>query len=84
MKGELQMKATDTVVVKMDIEGSEWPILRRWLSNPEMPLIVDELFVEVHYNHPSMWNYLVRSPGKMRKKLLADLRWHGFYAHFWP
>lgn len=88
MKEELQLKATDTVVVKMDIEGSEWPILKRWLSDPEMPLIVDELFVEVHYNHPSMWNYHWFRFGKITrqnaKNLLADLRWHGFYAHFWP
>ena len=47
MKEKLRLKATDTVVVKMDIEGSEWPILRRWLIDPEMALIVDELFVEI-------------------------------------
>nr|ABR17281.1 unknown [Picea sitchensis] len=88
MKEELRLKATDTVVVKMDIEGSEWPILRRWLSDPEMPLIVDELFVEIHYNHPSMWDYHWFRFGNITrqnaKELLADLRWHGFYAHFWP
>ncbi|KAH9317255.1 hypothetical protein KI387_019024, partial [Taxus chinensis] len=54
MKKELQLTTADTVVVKMDIEGAEWGILRKWMDDPEMPLIVDELFVEVHYANPSM------------------------------
>ncbi|KAH9317047.1 hypothetical protein KI387_018816, partial [Taxus chinensis] len=42
IKEELRLTPADTVVVKMDIEGSEWPILRKWMEDPEMPLIVDE------------------------------------------
>lgn len=88
IKEELQLKATDTVVVKMDIEGSEWPVLRRWINDAEMPKIIDELFVEVHYNHPSMANFGWESNGEITKEnakeMLGDLRWHGFFAHFWP
>ncbi|CAI5528770.1 unnamed protein product, partial [Closterium sp. Naga37s-1] len=51
---ELQVTPEDTVVVKMDIEGSEWDIFQAWLDSPLMPRVIDELFVEVHYNHPSM------------------------------
>lgn len=91
IKEELQLKATDTVVVKMDIEGGEWPILRRWINDPEMPKIIDELFVEVHYHHPSLANYAsygCENHGEITKQnakeMVGNLRWHGFFAHFWP
>lgn len=88
IKDELQLKETDTVVVKMDMEGSEWPILRRWINDPEMPKIIDELFVEVHYNHPSLAMFRWESHGEITKEnakeMLGDLRWNGFFAHFWP
>lgn len=88
IKEELQLKATDTVVVKMDIEGSEWPVLKRWNDDPEMPNIIDELFVEVHYNHPSMhvygWHNFGQITRQNAKDILGDLRWHGFFVHFWP
>lgn len=88
MKEELNLTASDTVVVKMDIEGSEWPILNRWVEDPEMPLIIDELFVELHYAHPSMssfgWDNFPQFSREDAKRLLADLRWRGFYAHAWP
>lgn len=88
MKEELNLQASDTVVVKMDIEGSEWPILKRWIEDPEMPLIIDELFVEVHYADPSMssfgWDMFRPFTREDAKRLLADLRWRGFYAHAWP
>jgi len=87
IKEELQLKPTDTVVVKMDIEGSEWPVLRRWINDPDMPKIIDELFVEVHYNHPSMamwdWGNFGDITKQNAKEMLGDLRWHGFFAHFW-
>ncbi|CAM6102223.1 unnamed protein product [Calypogeia fissa] len=87
IKHELKLKPEDAVVVKMDIEGSEWPVLTSWLNDPEMVQIVDEIFVEVHYKHSSMYNFNWHRFGKARgeaKRLLADLRWKGFYAHFWP
>ncbi len=54
IKETLKLKATDTVVVKMDIEGNEWSILEKWLADSDMVDIIDELFVEVHYYHPSV------------------------------
>eukprot|EP00246_Nothoceros_aenigmaticus_P009798 TRINITY_DN2567_c0_g2_i1.p2 TRINITY_DN2567_c0_g2~~TRINITY_DN2567_c0_g2_i1.p2 ORF type:complete len:352 (-),score=51.82 TRINITY_DN2567_c0_g2_i1:346-1401(-) len=88
IKEELKLKAEDTVVVKMDIEGAEWAILKRWMNDPEMVAIVDELFVEIHYDDKSMWDFHWRRfTPKTRidaKKLLAELRWKGIYAHFWP
>lgn len=87
IKEELQLKPTDTVVVKIDIEGSEWPILRRWIHDPDMPKIIDELFVEVHYSHPSMamfgWENFREITKQNAKDMLGDLRWRGFFAHFW-
>lgn len=88
MKEELKLKASDTVVVKMDIEGSEWPILRRWMQDADMASIVDELFVEVHYDHPSMrgyhWARFAPVTREEARALLAELRWRGFFAHAWP
>ncbi|GLJ54260.1 hypothetical protein SUGI_1164040 [Cryptomeria japonica] len=88
IKEELRLTPADTVVVKMDIEGAEWPILRDWINDPQMPQIVDELFVEVHYANPTMsifgWDSFAPITRDHALNLLADLRWHGFYAHFWP
>ncbi|KAL2641938.1 hypothetical protein R1flu_009525 [Riccia fluitans] len=87
IKEELNLTAEDTVIVKMDIEDSEWPILERWLNDVEMVQIIDEIFVEVHYNHKSMFNYNWNKFTHQRhqaKRLLADLRWKGYYVHFWP
>lgn len=88
VKEELKLKADDTVVVKMDIEGAEWAILTRWMNDPEMVAIVDELFVEIHYDEKSMWDFhWARFAPRTRKEaklLLAKLRWKGIYAHFWP
>lgn len=88
MKEELKLTPADTVVVKMDIEGAEWPILTRWMDDPEMPRIIDELFVEVHYAHPTMsvfgWDSFAPISRHDASTLIADLRAHGFYAHCWP
>lgn len=87
MKEDLKLKAEDTVVVKMDIEGAEWPILQRWINDPEMASIIDELFVEVHYTHPSMFDFgwnLFTHPREEAHKLLANLRARGYFAHAWP
>ncbi|CAI5941798.1 unnamed protein product [Closterium sp. NIES-65] len=86
---DLQLKEEDSVVVKMDIEGYEWEILQHWISNPCMAAIVDELFVEVHYHHPSMtefmWTeeYFIHTRDDATR-LLTDLRKAGFYVHPWP
>ncbi|CAI5976957.1 unnamed protein product [Closterium sp. NIES-64] len=86
---ELQLTEDDTVIVKMDIEGAEWAVLHGWLAIPHMPAIVDELFVEVHYHHPSMHAF-TWTPDKFNRtldettRLLTDLRRAGFYVHPWP
>ncbi|CAI5507315.1 unnamed protein product [Closterium sp. Naga37s-1] len=86
---ELQLTEDDTVIVKMDIEGAEWAVLHEWLAIPRMRAIVDELFVEVHYHHPSMEAF-TWTPDKFNRtldettRLLTDLRRAGFYVHPWP
>ncbi|XP_073387999.1 uncharacterized protein [Physcomitrium patens] len=88
MTETLDLKAADTVVVKMDIEGSEWSILKRWMANPEIPRIVDELFVEIHYSHESMdafgWQQFKDHTRDDATRLLAALRSKGFFVHAWP
>ncbi|GJP43908.1 hypothetical protein CLOM_g3304 [Closterium sp. NIES-68] len=86
---ELQLKEEDSVVVKMDIEGAEWAVLPQWLSIPKMSAIVDELFVEVHYHHPSMEAFtwtpkIFNHTLDETSRLLTDLRRAGFYVHPWP
>lgn len=87
MKEDLKLTKDDAVVVKMDIEGAEWPILQRWLLDPEMPEIIDELFVEIHYHHESMlafhWGQFTRSREEALR-LIASLRAKGFFIHPWP
>ncbi|CAI5462369.1 unnamed protein product [Closterium sp. Yama58-4] len=85
---ELQLTEEDSVIIKMDIEGAEWAVLCEWLAIPRMPAIVDELFVEVHYHHPSMegftWTDRFNHTRDDTTQLLTDLRRAGFYVHPWP
>ena len=87
MTETLNLKESDTVVVKMDIEGAEWPILKRWLEEPGMADIIDELFVEIHYHHPSMlayhWGKFEHTRDEATK-LIAGLRSRGYFIHAWP
>ncbi len=84
IKETLKLKATDTVVVKMDIEGNEWSILEKWLEDSDMVDIIDELFVEVHYYHPSVrWDNKEHTRDQA-SHLFASLRAKGFYVHPWP
>eukprot|EP00475_Leptophrys_vorax_P013818 TRINITY_DN20181_c0_g1_i1.p1 TRINITY_DN20181_c0_g1~~TRINITY_DN20181_c0_g1_i1.p1 ORF type:complete len:201 (+),score=15.03 TRINITY_DN20181_c0_g1_i1:26-604(+) len=86
---DLRLTEDDTVVVKMDIEGAEWTLLDAWLNTPGLERIIDELFVEVHYGHPSMFVF-GWLPGKFSHtriqaaQLFNRLRHAGFYAHPWP
>lgn len=87
IKTELSLTKDDAVIIKMDIEGVEWDILPMWLKDPEMAGIVDELFVEVHYNDPTMagfgWGGFPHTRDETAK-LLNDLRAAGYYVHAWP
>jgi hypothetical protein len=87
IKEELKLTADDTLVVKMDIEGAEWPILQRWLLDPEMAEIIDELFVEIHYRHNTMldfhWGHFSHSREEATR-LIASLRAKGYFIHAWP
>lgn len=91
VKETLELAAPDVVVVKMDIEGSEWPILERWMDDSEMAAIVDELFVEIHYGDESMAAFWGGPGGQFGAhtrwdalRLLAGLRAKGFFVHAWP
>ncbi|GJP32140.1 hypothetical protein CLOM_g16717 [Closterium sp. NIES-68] len=89
MLEELRLTPQDTVVVKMDIEGVEWPVLNAWLDIPGMEQIVDELFVEIHYHHESMydfkWNATRFSATRDEAAQMFNwLRTKGFYVHAWP
>jgi hypothetical protein len=50
----LELTEDDFVVVKMDIEGMEYPLLKALLAEPRLSALIDELMVEMHYKHPEM------------------------------
>lgn len=56
------------------------------MADPEMPHIVDELFVEVHYRHPSMFRFgWKRGPPRDNALwLFRKMRSKGFFVHPWP
>lgn len=41
----------DRCVVKMDIEGAEWPIIRKLCTDPQAMSLIDTLYIEWHGNH---------------------------------
>ncbi|CAI5968964.1 unnamed protein product [Closterium sp. NIES-65] len=89
MLEELRLTPEDTVVVKMDIEGAEWPLLNYWLGVPGLEGIVDELFVEVHYHHWTMFDFhwyqsRFNATRDEAAQLFNRLRSKGIYAHAWP
>jgi hypothetical protein len=68
----------------MDIEGNEWSILEKWLEDSDMVDIIDDLFVEVHYYHPSVrWDNKDYTRDQA-SHLFASLRAKGLYVHPWP
>jgi len=88
----LQLQPADFVVVKMDVEGYEYDIVPTLLADGTASLI-DEIMLEVHYNHPKMrqmFNWC-RKPQFWCNHTLQDavaiyhaLRRAGVYAHHWP
>jgi len=62
------------------------PCGAEWEKDPDMPRIVDELFVEIHYEHKTMHSFQwLRGPGREEaNQLLQRLRAKGFYVHPWP
>lgn len=84
---ELKLTPCDTVIVKMDVEGAEWKILPVWMQVPHMSSIIDEIFVEIHYQDPSMRRFGWGNFPKSRDdavNLLEGLRRKGFFIHPWP
>ena len=63
----------DRVVVKLDIEGAEFPVLERLLERPACLAKIDHVFVEWHDDRLTpRWRY-----GLQRRLLEIRYRWHG-------
>ena len=87
MKYTLNLRTSDMVIVKMDIEDAEWAVIGKMEKEGVMGL-VDELFVEVHYHHPVMdrfgwknFSHTLEDATRLLRHLRDDL---GIYAHAWP
>ncbi|CAH1773059.1 unnamed protein product [Owenia fusiformis] len=83
----LDVKPSDFLVIKMDIEGAEYKVIDHMRSKGLWPLI-DELFVEIHYKHPYMkgygWNKFKEYTIEDATNLFIGLRNNGVFAHPWP
>ena len=66
-KEVLSPSVDDFVVIKMDIEGGEWEVMAQ-MEQAGLHLLVDELFVEIHYQHAD----------------LREFGWDHFAAHTQP
>lgn len=74
------VRETDFVALKMDIEGSEHTVLKHMHETGTLQL-VDELFLECHGN---FWGGLIKDiPRSACIQLLEDVRSAGVFAHEW-
>lgn len=58
-----------------------------WKEADDMSQIVDELFVEMHYEHASLkgvYNWKSNHTREDAHALLEQLRYKGFFVHAWP
>ena len=81
---------SDFCVCKMDIEGGEWNLLPILEDNGTLDLFA-ELFVEIHFKHPSYrmsntahWDIHKKYTKEQARALLERYRSIGLYAHYWP
>ncbi|XP_021716744.1 uncharacterized protein LOC110684615 [Chenopodium quinoa] len=85
LKGEFEER--DFVVVKMDVEGTEFQLIPRLIETGALCLI-DEIFLECHYNRWQKCCPGVRSPKYDKTydqclNLLSSLRDRGVLVHQW-
>jgi hypothetical protein len=71
----------DFVVVKMDVEGTEWMLLEHLAATGSFPLI-DEMFIECHHGE-----FVPSWPSDHSladcHRMFNTLRHHGVYVHEW-
>ena len=86
MLNAIKLQLQDMVVMKMDIEGAEWQVLKH-LEDSGVLDLVDELLVEMHYHHPVMagfgWNQFPKTLNETNE-YFKHLRKRGLYVHPWP
>jgi len=77
MRDIVQAKQSDEVICKMDIEGSEYDVLRRIFTSGIIKLF-DELYVEFHYNRKQFKNmfHMPHSCVQWMLKDVKDLKYH--------
>lgn len=73
---------TDYIVVKMDIEGAEWHVLRDMIERGATSL-VDELFLEMHTDINSCCRGKPSFSFPKAMAVVQKLREHHVYTHVW-
>jgi len=80
------IRPDDFAVLKMDIEGAEWRVLPHLIQSGALTLI-DEMFVEIHFAHPSMtvygWDSFREWNLELALQLLDRCRLETV-CHYWP
>ena len=76
------VKESDFVVVKMDIEGAEYDIVPDLIAR-NATYLVDEMFMEVHTNINTCCVGRIDRSYADARKLVRLLRDYGVYAHMW-
>lgn len=96
---QMKVHERDVLIIKMDIEGHEYETLSYLIENGGHKLI-DELLVELHYDHPRMrklFNWCASKKDDYIRHhlwcshtlddatiLMKTLRKNKIYAHSWP
>ena len=85
----LNLVQEDFVVIKMDIEGSEYKVMEALLARPDLVEVIDEMMIECHYSHPEMaWAYWDENFPEYSLSdahvLLQRGRDAGIVVHPWP
>lgn len=67
------MAYSDRCVVKVDIEGAEYPIIRKLCNDPDAMALIDTIYIEWHRQHGQDEEYLMQ---KLRNHGVSVVDWH--------
>jgi hypothetical protein len=76
-------RKSDFVVVRIDLDGDEWEVLKELETNGVLSL-VDELFVKLHFQADQEGWEKYEHTIDDAFDLLTRLRRQGVFVHYWP
>lgn len=80
-------KPSDFCFLKMDIEGGEYNVMPRLLASGALRELVDEMVIEIHFDHPNMrqflWTQFAPHTLQEAEAMLGECRQQTI-CHYWP